>query len=49
MPLKSGSSKEIISANIAELIRSGYPKDQAAAIAYDHAKKTKPVIPKTKK
>jgi len=37
MPLKKGRSKEIISQNIAELIRSGYPKDQAVAIAYDVA------------
>jgi len=37
MPLKKGRSKKIISENIAELIRSGYPKDQAVAIAYDKA------------
>lgn len=36
-PLKSGKSRKTISANIAELIRSGRPKDQAAAIAYDKA------------
>jgi hypothetical protein len=41
MPLLNGSSKEIISANIAELIRSGKPEKQAVAIAYDHAKKSK--------
>ena len=35
MPLKKGRSKKVISENIAELIRSGYPKDQAVAIAYD--------------
>jgi hypothetical protein len=34
MPLKSGSSAKTRSANIAELIRSGYSKEQAAAIAY---------------
>ena len=34
MPLKKGKSKNTISANIAELIRSGRPKDQAVAIAY---------------
>jgi hypothetical protein len=33
MPLKSGHSQEVISANIAELIRSGYPRKQAEAIA----------------
>lgn len=39
MPLKSGSGKKIISANIAELIASGYPPEQASAIAYSHAGK----------
>ncbi len=39
MPLKSGSSKTVIQANIQQLIREGYPPKQAAAIAYDHAKK----------
>lgn len=34
MPLAQGSSQEIISANIAELIRAGHPPDQAKAIAY---------------
>lgn len=38
MPLKSGSSQDVISANIAELINAGYPQKQAAAIAYDKAK-----------
>jgi len=37
MPLKKGRSKKVISENIAELIRSGYPKGQAVAIAYDKA------------
>lgn len=41
MPLKNGTSKETISENIAELIRSGYEKDQAVAIAYSHAKRSK--------
>lgn len=40
MPLKSGSSKEIISANIAELIKSGHEKKQAVAIAYANARKS---------
>ena len=46
MPLRKGSSEEDISANIAELVGSGYPQKQAVAIAYDTAgkgkKKTKP-------
>lgn len=37
MPLKQGSSKEVIEANIAELIRSGHDPKQAAAIAYREA------------
>lgn len=37
MPLKAGSDKKTISGNIAELIRSGRPKDQAVAIAYSKA------------
>ena len=41
MPLLNGSSKEVISRNIAELIKSGHSKEQAAAIAYDHAESHK--------
>lgn len=37
MPLRNGSSKEIISQNIATLVREGKPKDQAVAIAYSQA------------
>lgn len=39
MPLKEGNSEETISANVAELIRSGYSKEQASAIAYHSAGK----------
>jgi hypothetical protein len=41
MPLKKGTAKKTISENIAELIRSGYKRDQAVAIAYDKAGKSK--------
>lgn len=41
MPLKKGSSKKVISENIATEIRSGRPKDQAVAIAYSKAGKSK--------
>ena len=34
MPLTKGSSKKVISRNIAELVRSGRSQKQAAAIAY---------------
>lgn len=37
MPLKKGSSKEIIQANIEELIAAGHSREQAAAIAYKEA------------
>lgn len=39
MPLKKGSSKEVIAQNIAELIRSGRPRKQAVAIALAKAGK----------
>jgi len=39
MPLKKGSDKKTISDNIRELIHSGRPAKQAAAIAYDYARK----------
>ncbi len=37
MPLKPGSSRAVIGANIAELERSGYPPKQAEAIAFNKA------------
>ncbi len=36
-PLERGSSRAVISRNIAKLRREGYPAKQAAAIAYKHA------------
>lgn len=41
MPLKSGSSKKAISANIKELMRSGKKQKQAIAIAYRVAGKSR--------
>jgi len=41
MPLKKGKTKAAVSSNIAELRRSGYEKDQAVAIAYSKAGKSK--------
>lgn len=38
MPLRKGSSREIISANISELVHSGYPHKQAIAIALRSAR-----------
>lgn len=41
MPLKSGSSRKTISANISELEHSGRPHKQAVAIAMDKAGKSR--------
>ena len=41
MPLLPGKDRETISKNIAELIRSGRDRDQAVAIAMEHAGKSK--------
>ena len=41
MPLKKGSSQEIISSNISELIRSGMPRRQAIKVALEKAGKSK--------
>ena len=41
MPLKRGSSKKVISQNIATEIRHGKPSKQAAAIAYRKAGKSR--------
>lgn len=41
MPLKPGSNKDTISKNISELIKKGYSREQAIAIAMSNAKKKK--------
>lgn len=41
MPLMKGSSRDIISGNISELRKSGYPEKQAVAISYSEARKSK--------
>lgn len=38
MPLESGSSREVVSSNIATEVRSGKDPKQAAAIAYSKAR-----------
>lgn len=44
MPLKTGSSDKTISQNIAKLIREGKDRDQAAAIAYSHAGRSRKAL-----
>jgi hypothetical protein len=39
MPLKPGYSQAVIDANIRQLIKEGYPTNQAVSIAYSEAKK----------
>ena len=39
MPLKEGSSKEVISGNISEMVKAGKPKDVAIAAAMRKAGK----------
>jgi len=40
-PLKEGSSAEIISGNISEMIKAGHPHEQAISAAYAKAGKSK--------
>lgn len=48
MPLKPGSSDEVVSDNIAQLVNEGYPQDQAVAIAYHNAGRGRKVAEETK-
>ena len=41
MPLKKGRSKKVVSENIAEMIRSGKPRDVAIAAAHRMAGKAR--------
>lgn len=39
MPLEKGASKGVVSHNIAEMVKSGHPQEQAVAAAYREAGK----------
>jgi len=41
MALVRGASRNAINTNIGRLINEGYPRDQAVAIAHDHAKRSR--------
>jgi nicotinamide mononucleotide (NMN) deamidase PncC len=42
MPLQPGSAQPIISSNIAEMMASGHPQNQAVAASLSNAGKSKP-------
>jgi len=48
-PLKKGSSRATISANIEEMIKAGHPQKQAVAASLRQARASGARIPKAKK
>jgi len=48
-PLRKGTSKKIISANIKEMKKSGHPQSQSVAAALTQARKSGAKIPKSGK
>ena len=49
MPLKKGSSRQVISSNIREMMKAGHPQKQAVAAALDTARRSGGKIPKKPK
>jgi len=44
MPLKTGTTTDVINRNISELVRTGYKPKQAISIAFRKAGKPKPKL-----
>jgi hypothetical protein len=40
MPLKKGNSDAVVSGNIREMVKAGYPQKQAVAASLSNARKT---------
>ena len=45
MPLRKGTSKAVISANIKEMMKSGHPQKQSVAAALNQARESGAKIP----